>query len=204
MSFDDLQKAWQSQNPTAQVTIQADLLLKEVRRNQRQFQATIFWRDVREVGVAFLLALYFSRHGWQHHNWTDYLSAVACAGVGIFMVVDRVLQRKKRPVYNDSLKGCLEASLAQLDHQIWLLKNVLWWYMSPLMVTGAISMIYSACYMRHFGPAAIVGEIIAVLIVVAIFWGVYWVNQLTVRKHLEPRRQELEALAVSVGNSSEK
>ena len=64
MNFEDLQKAWQSQNPSANVTIKAELLLKEVRRNQHYFRATIFWRDVREVGVAFLLALYFFYKAW--------------------------------------------------------------------------------------------------------------------------------------------
>ena len=59
MNFEALQKTWQSQDASAKVTINADVLLKEVRRNQRHFWATIFWRDVREVGVAFLLTLFF-------------------------------------------------------------------------------------------------------------------------------------------------
>ena len=52
MNFEELQEAWQSQDTSAKVTIRADALLKEVRRKQRQFRATIFWRDVRELGVA--------------------------------------------------------------------------------------------------------------------------------------------------------
>jgi hypothetical protein len=60
MNFEDLQKAWQSQDASAKVTINADVLLKEVRRNEQQFRASIFWRDVREVGSAFLLVLYCS------------------------------------------------------------------------------------------------------------------------------------------------
>ena len=35
MNFENLQKAWQSQNADAKVTINADVLLKEVRRSQR-------------------------------------------------------------------------------------------------------------------------------------------------------------------------
>lgn len=48
MNFEDLQKTWQSQNPGARVTINADLLLNEVRRNEQQFRAMIFRRDVRK------------------------------------------------------------------------------------------------------------------------------------------------------------
>jgi len=67
MNFETWQKAWQSQDIGAKVIINADVLLKEVRRNQQHFRATIFWRDVREVGVAFLLTLFFSYHGLRHH-----------------------------------------------------------------------------------------------------------------------------------------
>ncbi len=66
MNFEELQKAWQSQDASAKMTINADVLLKEVRRNQQQFRATIFWRDVREVGLAFLGALFFLYHGLRH------------------------------------------------------------------------------------------------------------------------------------------
>jgi hypothetical protein len=192
MEFDDLQRAWQSQTPPPFVTIDARLLLKEVRRNQQQFRATIFWRDVREVGVAVLLVLYFS---WRHHNWTDYLSALACAGVGAFMVIDRMRQRQTSPAFNDPLKNCLEASLAQVNHQIWLLRNVLWWYLLPLTIASAISMTNTSLHARHFDVA---GAITSVVVAVLIFWGVYRLNQLAVRKSLEPRREELHALIASL------
>jgi Na+/proline symporter len=199
MEFDDLQRAWQAQNPAAQVTIKAELLLKEVRRNQRQFWATIFWRDVREVGVALLLALYFLYHGWTHHNWTDYLNTMACLGIGLFMVVDRRLQRKKKPIANDALKHCLEVSLAEVNHQIWLLKNVFWWYLLPLLVASAISMCQENLHMRHFDRGTAVGAMLAALIVAWFFRFVYRLNQRAVRKSLEPRREELKALLASLG-----
>lgn len=199
MDFEDLQKAWQSQNASAQVTINSDMLLKEVRRNQQQFWATIFWRDVKEVGMAFLLALFFSYRGWRHHDWTDYLLVVACLGVGTFMVVDRLVQRTLRPIFNDSLKGCIEASLIQVNHQIWLLRNIFWWYLLPLTVGWGISVLGTNWHVQHFNFRIVFGEFTSVLLGVSIFWGVYWLNQFAVRKNLEPRRKELEALLASLG-----
>ena len=84
MNFEDLQKAWQSQDTGTKLIIDADVLLKEVQRNQQHFRATIFWRDVREVGVAFFLAIYFL---WRDHhgdaaNWPV---ALACLGIGAFI-----------------------------------------------------------------------------------------------------------------------
>ena len=43
---DKFQQAWQAQTSATRVTADADLLLQEVRRNQRNFEAMIYSRDV--------------------------------------------------------------------------------------------------------------------------------------------------------------
>ncbi len=194
MNFEELQKAWQCQDPGAKVLINADGLLNEVRRNQRQFRMTIFWRDVREVGVAFLLTVLFLYLGMRHHDWTDAVLALACFGVGTFMVVDRLLQRSKQPASSDSLKTCIEGSLLQVNHQIWLLKNVLWWYLMPFTVALGISIGHSAWRTSNPGFPALMIGVISALFVALVYWGIYRLNQYAVRKSLEPRRQELETL----------
>jgi hypothetical protein len=198
MSFEDLQKAWQSQDAGAQVTLNADLLLKEVRRKQQQFRATIFWRDAREVGVAALLAWLFLHWAMRDREWSLYLLSLACLVVGIFMLVDRWLQRQARPAANAPVQACIEASLVQVNHQIWLLKNVFWWYLLPLQVgLGALigSQVWHA---RHGGLAILLGLMGYTLFCGLVCWGVYHLNQCAVRKRLEPRRQELEALLASL------
>lgn len=193
MNFEDLQKAWQAQDTAAQLTVSSDVLLKEVRRNQQQFRATIFWRDAREVGVAVLLFLYFTHRGWHNHDWTDGLVGVACLGIAVFMIVDRLIQHRKRPAANNSLKSCAESSLHQVNHQIWLLKNVFWWYLLPLAAALGISVCASAWHSRH-SPSVAAFWLVYTAVCVLIFWGVYRLNQAAVRRSLEPRREELEAL----------
>ena len=51
MAPDSLQQAWRAHASQTRVTIVADLLLKEVQRNQRKFRATIFWRSPRGSDV---------------------------------------------------------------------------------------------------------------------------------------------------------
>lgn len=197
MKFEDLQKTWQSQDANAKVTINTDMLLKEVRHNQQQFRAMILWRDVREVGVAFLLTLFFLHQGMRHHDWTDYLLAFAGFGVGTFMVVDRLLQRRKQPVANDSLKSCIESSLLQVNHQIWLLKNVFWWYLLPFAAAVGISIGHSALHAWNPGFAAMITGVVA-LFVTLLYWGIYWLNQFVVKKNLGPRQQELETMLANL------
>ena len=194
MNFEELQKAWQSQNPGATVTINTDLLLKEVRRNQHHFWMTIFWRDAREVGVAAVLTWFFLHWAIRDREWTLYLLSFSCLGVGLFMLVDRWLQRRKRPVTNDPLRSCIEASLLQVNHQIWLLKNVFWWYLLPLAAAIGISICAGIWRTRQAGFSVMKGWVVFVMFGVLIYWGVYWLNQFAVKKYLEPRRQELESL----------
>jgi CubicO group peptidase (beta-lactamase class C family) len=198
MNFEELQKAWQATTPATRITISTEALLKEVRRNQQQFWATIFRRDAREVVVIFLMALYFGYHGLWQNNWTLILIALGCFFVCSFFIVDRVIQHKKRPISSDALKACIETSLNQVDHQIWLLKNILWWYLMPCVLPLGISVGVSFWHSRHDGASAVAGWIGYILFGVFIYWGVYWLNQFAVRKTLMPRRRDLEGLLASL------
>jgi hypothetical protein len=202
MNFEAMQKAWQSQDAGVKVTIDADVLLKEVRRNRQQFWMTIFWRDVREVGVAAILTWLFLHWAIRDREWSLYLLSFSCFGVGLFLLVDRWLQHRKRPVTNDSLRSCIEASLIQVNHQIWLLKNVFWWYLLPLAAALGISIGASIWRTRQAGFSVMMGWGVFVLVGVLIYWGVYWLNQFAVRKVLEPRRQELETLLTSLNEQA--
>jgi hypothetical protein len=190
MNFDEIQQVWGRQDAGGCVTIHADLLLKEVRHNQRKFESTIFWRDFRESGVAMCLVYLFGRAWVQQDDWTYGLLALACFGVGLFILVDRLRQRRRRPVMEDSLRGCLLTSLDQVRHQIWLLRNVFWWYQLPLLIPLFISILHEYVFVQ---AVLVQGFVMALL-----NWGIYWLNQAAVRKTLEPRERELEALLCSL------
>ena len=68
MNLDDFQKSWQSQDAANKISINADVLLNEVRRQQQCFRRTIFWRDVREVSVAAVLIPIFIFMGWRYRQ----------------------------------------------------------------------------------------------------------------------------------------
>ena len=86
----------------------------------------------------------------------------------------------------------------QVNHQIWLLRNVFWWYLLPIAAALGISIGYSTWHARHFGATAVMGWCVYGLSCGLLYWGIYWVNQFAVRKSLDPRRQELEALLASL------
>jgi len=89
MNFEDMQNAWQSHDSGAKVTINADVLLKEIRRNQQQVRKTIFWRDAREIGAVVFLTLIWLHDGIQLHDWSLFLFAFVWFGAFVFQFVDR-------------------------------------------------------------------------------------------------------------------
>jgi hypothetical protein len=207
MNFEDLQKAWQSQNVGDKVAINAnaDVLLREFRRTQ-QLWARIFWSDrMLEIGGEFLATLFFSYLGLRHSSWTPFrlpdwdflLVAFACASVGIFRLVDRIVQRRKQTTANDPLKVCIEASLKEVNHDIWLQRNVFWWSLLPFTTAFAVFFGYASL---RFHTLKFV--LFLVFVVILLAWGMYRLNQVTVRKALEPRRQELQTLLASLSENT--
>jgi len=195
MNTDTLKEAWRAQSSQTRLTIDADLLVKEVRRNERAFNATIFWRDVREVAVCLVMVpLWFYLGARDSLPWTWYLEVPALLWVAGFMLVDRWQHKQRPPEPGEPLGRRVEGSLARVGHQIWLLRNVLWWYLLPPGL--AILPFFSQCAWEArsggWWAALIIAGMVAVEVLV--FAGVYWLNQRAVRSELEPRRRELEAL----------
>jgi hypothetical protein len=209
MNFEDLQKAWQCQHASVKLPINADpdVLLKEVRRNQQLWAAINFWGAVLEIGGEFLGTLFFSYQGLRHATWTPFelpdwdslLVAFACAGVGTFrtfMLMYRIVQRRKQTSANDTLKACIEASLNEVNHEIRLQQSVFWWCWLPFTTAFAVSFGYAS--LRFHTPKFLA---FLVLFVIPLAWWGYRLSQFTVRKALEPRRKELQTLLASLAEN---
>jgi len=201
MNFDELQKKWQSQQGGFKLHIDADVLLKEVQRNKESFESSTFWRDVREAGGSLVLAPVFSYFAIKSNSWSLHFPALACIFVAAFMVIDRIIQKRKLPKPSDTLTGCIEISLVQVEHQIWLLKNVLWWYLLPFAIGISVFWGDAAWQVRNDTGTGLrfIGECFAGLII--LYTGIYYLNQRAVRKYLIPRKQELEELLASLENN---
>jgi len=178
-------------------------LLRELERNKQHFEATVFWRDLREIGVAVLMVpilLWMGLH-WKL-PWTFYLMIPAMVWIAGFMWVDRIRQKRRQPRPGDPLRDCLDRSLAQVEHQIWLLRNVFWWYLLPPGVAAAVFFGHCLWLAWSGGWLAWVAMAGAIAVAALILWAVYGLNRHAVRRDLEPRRSELRALMASLENAN--
>ena len=203
MNFEDIQKTWRSQDEGFQMTMDSALLLREVRRNQRYFTAMIFWRDFRECFIALLLTAFFLFFGFKFQLTSSIFMSVMVIFVGAFIVGDRIYQRKKNKRDQATLRDTIEVSLQGVLHQIWLLKNVFWWYLLPLAVGaatfyGEVIRIAPPKFEFSFAGNSLFATCGGILFAILVFWGVYKLNQAAVRQELLPRKKELETLLANL------
>src|SRR4051794_14562102 len=122
MNPDPLQEAWQSQ---PQPAVDTDRLVREFRQGQEKFEAVIRWRDAREVGVSLvLLPVWVAMGVGIGLPWTWYLMIPGIVWIAVFMTADQMRQRRRRAGPDAPLVRGVESALAEVEHQIWLLRNV--------------------------------------------------------------------------------
>jgi CubicO group peptidase (beta-lactamase class C family) len=204
MNPDTLKEAWRAQTSQTGLTIDADLLFKEVRRNERSFNAMIFWRDLREIGVSLVMVpVWFYLIARHSLPWTAYLMVPALLWVAGFMLVDRWRHKQHPAEKGEPLGQRVAGSLAKVEHQIWLLRNVVWWYLLPPGLAMMAFFGQIAWVIRDGGWWVV--PVVAGMTAVAgaILVAVYWLNQHAIRSELEPRRQELQALLASLKDTGE-
>ena len=203
MNPDPMKQAWQTQSSHGRLLIDADLLLQEVRRNQRHFAAVIFWRDVREVGTALLLApawIYLGAR-WSL-PWTWYLMVPVLLGIAGFMLLDRLRHTRRAAEPGEPLRQRVESSLAQVEHQIWMLRNIFWWYLLPPSLAMLAFFGQLAWESRAGGWLTALSTGGLILVVTIVYAAIYRLNQHAIRIELEPRRQELVTLLMSLKDES--
>lgn len=199
MEPDKFQQAWQSQTARTRVMVDANLLLNEVLRNQQTFQGTILGRDIGEIVVGLgLIPVWFFMGAVLSLPWTWYLTVPACIWVTGFIVIDRIRHKTKQFGPGEPLIQSVRDSLADVEHQIWLLRNVFWWYLLPFVISLFTFFIHVA-WLRS---SNIWSAIFPGLFVAALYTGIYYLNQRAVRTQLLPRRQELLALLSSLQDES--
>ncbi|QDV48007.1 hypothetical protein [Gimesia fumaroli] len=200
MAPDEFQQAWQAQSAQTRVTIDADLLRQEVQRNQLNFRAMIFYRDFGEVLVALLLIpVWFILGARTSSPWTWYLTVPVLIWMAGFMLVYRIRHRQKPSEPDEPLLHCVQRSLTEVEDQIWLLRNIFWWYILPPSVSILAFFAQISWLSRSAGwlPALISFAVLAgSLLALNVF--IYFLNQRAVRLQLEPRRQELLTLLSSL------
>lgn len=200
---DKYQQAWKADAAQMRVTFDAELLSKEVQRAQEDFRSMIFRRDLREVSVAaIMIPVWLVMGVAMSLPWSWYLTVPAIVWVAGFILVDRRRHPQQASEPGQPLLFYVTESLRQVEHQVWLLRNVFWWYLLPFTVAIMAFFVHTGWRTSDTWWGAAVFACMLGLFLFVIYGALYCLNQHAVRVLLEPRRQNLVKLAAHLAGES--
>ena len=204
MNLEELQEAWKSQE--TRTTVGVVMLLESARAKHRRYNRILFWRNLREGWLTILAAVYFAIAvetdvSSKLRLWPFYLAMAIVFGIGVFRVVGTRRQQREDLRVGDPTTSYIEQSLGQINYRIWLLKNILWWWILPVSVAGVLIVAQIVLLGGLQDPALPLKLSQGVGIVALVLAAVYWGNLWTARKYWLPRKAELQAIFDSLRGS---
>lgn len=184
-------------------------VMTKARRNDR----AIFWRNVREVAAGVLVIGVMAWTSWMAQGWLPKIGGIIGAACVVFVLVKLVRSRRVSPPVRQDLPlvEWLEAEAHKVDVEIDLLDSVRSWYIAPLFAGAAIwsgILVATGLASTPIPRARLVAVLaICAALMALVFWltgwGVWKLNQIAVRKHLQPYAEELRALLDEIRSGAE-
>ena len=201
-SDDELKSAWKAQPLPRQITMNADVLLQQLRGNKARFTSEILWSAVFMIlgwvvmafGIIGFGIFCMVRRGapWEAMSGF-FLMGIIMLAVAAYTALDR-FRLMRRVSHSAPVLACAEESLALVRHEIQLWGNVLWWYLLPLTLGVEAAVLAIMCTVEGVhglvSPIVLKGLGTGVILMLGGWWFCRWY----LHTYYEPWRQELEAL----------
>ena len=154
-SDDELKSTWKAQPLPRQITMNADVLLQQLRGNKARFTSEILWSAVFMILAWVVIAfgfmgfsIYKVRHGapWEAFSGLFLLGIIllAIAAYTAYTALDR-FRHIRRVSLSAPVLACAEESLILMQYEIQLWGNVLWWYLLPLALGIVAALLGGMC-----------------------------------------------------------
>ena len=198
MNLDDAKTLWTDHHPDDPMiahTHSDDDLLRRVQKQADAFDRTLWRRDLLE-SLAGVLGLLFFVPMLDDPSWLVRIGAgglIVSTGA-ILWRLHRTRRRHQTPDRSQPVAEVLRAERAKVETQIRLLTSIMWWYIAPIA---------AGLLLITVGDHGVVSAYTAVFSVVLAggAYGIYALNQRTVRNDLKPRRETLTRLLTQIDDA---
>lgn len=196
MDLEKDKERWQALDDTLKPGIETDNVIAACRKRTREFRVGLLLSDMLEIGVglamAWVWAFKFTRI-FVHHKPLMYLGATAILFICSFLGGARLLRYRNARKPGLSVSNELERQLYAVNQRIWLLRNLIWWYLSPCAIAIFTVLIAISLDTKKENLAGVLRfEGSYLLCCALLFAGIYWLNRRAVQKSLIPLKTELE------------
>jgi hypothetical protein len=183
MTEADWTAAWQK---TAEADQDIERLARTIMAQTWRFDQKVFWRNAREYAAGIFLFVVFS--GQLVTGFDRVGALVGIVSVGFVLTYIWWKHRGLHPLDPASDVAAYQAALvARYDDQIRLLRSVPYWYLLPLY----IPVLWMARNVWHKSPVA---AVLSLLVVLALYVGLAWLNVVAAVRGLRVARDRVESM----------
>lgn len=211
MEFNELKMIWDSQNEEPLYVMNEAALHRVVQRRNEEWTRRLACAFATEImlgavcgslmlicaGVlAFADPAWLGTRPWMKlaaSRW-DIFALIAAGGIwlyySLYMLAARKRQERRVERFDSSLRGDLDRAVGQIDFQIALAKDIVWWGLVPIWIASTLWV----ATLFHLGNASGSTWVLMGSTVVAAFVAAVACKQRSITNQFEPRRRELESL----------
>lgn len=180
MKFEEMKKIWDEQNRQPLYVLDEAALHRQVLRRGRRVAR---WAHINEVGLLLICIITPLILLWKAPDeLNSYLTLILMAGIGLYIWRLRWQRRRQQASFSHSVRGQLEAAMANADYLVRQGRTFVWWFLLPLAAITLLNMVLAG------------KSWIYILFIVAAFVLAYLLVRWELRHIHRPRRQQLEAL----------
>ncbi len=187
--LDDLKTAWQTHSGITQERFEQ--IGTKARCSADLFRRKIFQRDMAETAGAALGVCFFLPGIFLSENVMERTGFVIVI-VGACIIPLVLWWGRKRPVLAAStanFREFVDAEIHFMRRQVWLIRNVVWWYILPCYIGMVVFFLSMRSPYRDTVDDLAIIKYVAVAIATIVMVFIWRVNQSARKKYLEPLLQ---------------
>ncbi|MCA9033537.1 MAG: hypothetical protein KDA91_00340 [Planctomycetaceae bacterium] len=195
MSLDKYQQAWNAEASQDKVVFDAEELTREVQQSRDAFRAMVVRQHLVQTGLVLAMIPFWFVTGFVMSSpWTFYLVVPVLAWIAVVYLLNLKYYTQPPGEPGEPLLVCARVSLAHVERQIWLMRNLLWWNLLPAAVVQMAFFGHVSWETTHTWWGCGLVTVIWAVLLCGVYGTGHRTNKLSVRRELEPRRIELQRL----------
>jgi len=136
MNDNELKQIWKDTPNTEDVQFNHQQILEDMNAKIQKIDRSIKWRNVTEILAGVIIAIFFSIQFFRYESDMEKFGAALVVPAALFIIYKLLeTRRSQKPVdVSTSIKEQLVNKRDYLKREQKLLKDVLYWYLLPLMI----------------------------------------------------------------------
>ncbi|MEM7148063.1 MAG: hypothetical protein AAF591_23370 [Verrucomicrobiota bacterium] len=190
MNYEELKCVWDSQNEEPVFALNHQALLKTVERQADSIARYVKLFEISMILVAFAVAVILPIDAWREGDGShQYFIGAICLAAGVYAWLGRQNRRRREIEFDESIRGVIEKSLAQIEYHEKRQIMYLWLFHLPILLAAGVGLtLYSNTRIPW-----IWGGVIVVCVVS------YWGTQRDIKRNLRPQKRNLKVLREKLG-----